>query len=207
MPLPKQKLRLRILYDDDTAIGPGKATLLENIEETGSIAAAGRRMGMTYRRAWLLVDTMNRCFREPVVLAAKGGVGGGGATVTDFGRAVLADTDDSNHAQWQSSKNSSLARQSARHKAPQTRTTCSVCSASQQWVTDIFGQVHRSIIRCFWRCPVQLSLRNQLAGRVTGLRLGGVMAEVTIDIGAGKSVVSVITRRRPRRSGSRTATT
>ena len=90
MPLPKQKLRLRLLYGDDIAIGPGKATLLEKIEETGSIAAAGRRMGMTYRRAWLLVDTMNRCFREPVVLAAKGGVGGGGATVTDFGRSVLA---------------------------------------------------------------------------------------------------------------------
>ena len=90
MPSPKQKLRLRLLYNDDIAIGPGKAMLLENIAETGSIAAAGRRMGMTYRRAWLLVDTMNRCFREPVVLAAKGGVGGGGATVTGFGRSVLA---------------------------------------------------------------------------------------------------------------------
>lgn len=85
----KPRLQLRLLYGDDIAIGPGKAALLEGIEQTGSIAVAGRRMGMSYRRAWLLVDTMNRCFREPVVLAAKGGVGGGGATVTDFGRSVL----------------------------------------------------------------------------------------------------------------------
>ena len=60
-------VRLRVLRGSDVAIGPGKADLLEAIVRTGSIAAAGRTMKMSYRRAWLLVDMMNRSFREPVV--------------------------------------------------------------------------------------------------------------------------------------------
>jgi molybdate transport system regulatory protein len=82
--------RIRILLGSSIAIGPGKAALLEAIGETGSIAAAGRRMGMSYRRAWVLVKTMNACFREPLIDAAKGGVGGGGARLTATGREVLA---------------------------------------------------------------------------------------------------------------------
>ncbi len=81
--------RLRILFGEAIAIGPGKAQLLEAIGETGSISAAARSMGMSYRRAWLLVDTMNHCFREPLVATALGGKGGGGAQVTDLGREVL----------------------------------------------------------------------------------------------------------------------
>lgn len=64
--------RIRILLGSSIAIGPGKAALLEAIGETGSIAAAGRRMGMSYRRAWLLAKTMNACFREPLIEATKG---------------------------------------------------------------------------------------------------------------------------------------
>jgi molybdate transport system regulatory protein len=71
-------------------MGPGKAALLEAISETGSIAAAGRRMGMSYRRAWVLAKTMNACFREPLIDAAKGGSGGGCALLTPMGREVLA---------------------------------------------------------------------------------------------------------------------
>ena len=74
--------RLRILLGSAIAIGPGKAALLEAIGDTGSIAAAGRRMGMSYRHAWLLAKTMNACFRGPLVEATKGGVGGGGAHLT-----------------------------------------------------------------------------------------------------------------------------
>src|SRR5690349_19155102 len=81
--------RIRILLGSSIAIGPGKAALLEAIRETGSIAAAGRRMGMSYRRAWVLAKTMNACFREPLIDAAKGGVGGGGARLTAMGREVL----------------------------------------------------------------------------------------------------------------------
>ena len=82
--------RLRVLLGSSIAIGPGKAALLAAIAETGSIAAAGRRMGMSYRRAWLLVKTMNACFREPLVDATKGGLRGGGAVLTATGREALA---------------------------------------------------------------------------------------------------------------------
>jgi molybdate transport system regulatory protein len=81
------------MFGTEIAIGPGKASLLEAIAATGSISESARRLGMSYRRAWLLVDTMNRCFREPVVASATGGTGGGGAQVTDFGRRVMASFD------------------------------------------------------------------------------------------------------------------
>lgn len=86
---PVPSPRLRILLGREIAIGPGKAELLRLIEEMGSISAAAREMGMSYRRAWTLVETMNGAFREPVVEAAIGGRGGGGAQVTDFGREAL----------------------------------------------------------------------------------------------------------------------
>jgi len=82
--------KLRVMYGPEIAIGPGKAELLHAIAATGSISASAKRLGMSYRRAWLLVDTMNRCFREPVVSSATGGSGGGGAQVTVFGREVLS---------------------------------------------------------------------------------------------------------------------
>lgn len=81
--------RIRILLGAAIAIGPGKAALLAAIAETGSIAAAGRRMGMSYRRAWQLVQSMNACFLKPLVDAAKGGATGGGAELTPTGKEVL----------------------------------------------------------------------------------------------------------------------
>ncbi|AWB50363.1 ModE family transcriptional regulator [Gemmobacter aquarius] len=71
-------------------VGPGKVLLLENIRDLGSISAAGRAMGMSYKRAWSLVEEMNAAFRLPVVLPARGGAGGGGAAVTGAGLAVIA---------------------------------------------------------------------------------------------------------------------
>lgn len=84
------RLRLRILFGDDAMLGPGKADLLERIRETGSIAAAGRTMGMSYKRAWSLVEEMNRAFREPLVESMRGGSSGGGASLTKAGQDVLA---------------------------------------------------------------------------------------------------------------------
>ena len=81
--------RVRILIGSATALGPGKVDLLEAIAKSGSISAAARVMGMSYRRAWLLVDTMNRCFRKDVVITSTGGPGGGGARVTPLGLDVL----------------------------------------------------------------------------------------------------------------------
>jgi molybdate transport system regulatory protein len=74
----------------DARIGPGKIALLEGIARTGSIAAAGREMGMSYRRAWLLVDAVNAMFEEPAVTAAAGGAHGGGSTLTPLGAALVA---------------------------------------------------------------------------------------------------------------------
>ena len=82
-------LRIRLLIGADPALGPGKAALLESIGRHGSIAAAARELGMSYRRAWNLADSINNAFREPLVETATGGKGGGGATLTDFAREVL----------------------------------------------------------------------------------------------------------------------
>jgi molybdate transport system regulatory protein len=81
--------RLRIVLQPDNAVGPGKSELLQGIRDTGSIAAAGRRMGMSYKRAWLLIDTMNACFREPLVETSRGGQSRGGARLTPTGELVL----------------------------------------------------------------------------------------------------------------------
>lgn len=83
------KIKIQLFCGEEIAMGPGKADLLEAIEREGSISAAGRALGMSYRRAWLLVDTMNRCWREPLVATAAGGQAKGGARVTPFGHEVL----------------------------------------------------------------------------------------------------------------------
>ena len=83
-------LFLRFEFGGDDRIGPGKIALLETIGREGSISAAARAMGMSYRRAWLLIDTMNRMFREPVVLARPGRVSGRSAEVTPWGARLVA---------------------------------------------------------------------------------------------------------------------
>jgi molybdate transport system regulatory protein len=83
-------LRLRLLFGDQLVFGPGKGELLAQIAATGSIAAAGRAMGMSYKRAWALVEEMNAAFRAPLVLSVRGGAGGGGAVLSGDGQAVLS---------------------------------------------------------------------------------------------------------------------
>jgi len=83
-------LKLRIDFPGGARIGPGKIDLLEAVARTGSITAAGRALGMSYRRAWLLLDALNRTFDAPVVATAAGGAGGGGAEVTAFGLGLIA---------------------------------------------------------------------------------------------------------------------
>ena len=82
-------MRIRLVTGGELVMGPGRADLLEQIQATGSIAAAGRQMGMSYKRAWALVEAMNGLFRAPVVEAVKGGAGGGGARLTETGVQVL----------------------------------------------------------------------------------------------------------------------
>jgi len=83
-------LTLRLLGKTAAAMGPGKAELIERIAQTGSISAAARKMGMSYRRAWQLVEALNEAFREPVVETAIGGRRGGGARVTRYGEGLVA---------------------------------------------------------------------------------------------------------------------
>jgi molybdate transport system regulatory protein len=83
------RVRISIVFESGARIGPGKVALLESIRDTGSISADARDMGMSYKRAWTLLDSMNQAFTEPVTAAAPGGAGGGGAVLTPFGLEVL----------------------------------------------------------------------------------------------------------------------
>lgn len=87
MPMPS--VRFRVDFGRDEAVGPGKITLLEHIEKTGSLSQAARELRMSYRRAWLLLTSLNRSFREPAAVLMKGGRGGGGASLTVFGRQLI----------------------------------------------------------------------------------------------------------------------
>jgi len=86
---PRLKIKLQVYCGEEIAMGPGKADLLAAIDRTGSISAAARDLGMSYRRAWLLVDAMNRCWTGPLVSTVPGGSARSGAAVTPLGRQVL----------------------------------------------------------------------------------------------------------------------
>ena len=82
-------IRPRLYLSKSVAIGPGKIDLLRKVDETHSISAAARALGMTYKRAWLLIDSLNQGFRRPLVETATGGRGGGGTTLTELGQQVV----------------------------------------------------------------------------------------------------------------------
>lgn len=84
------RLTLRIDLANGVRLGPGKISLLAGIAEHGSIRAAGAAMGMSYRRAWLLSDEINRMFKEPSIFTRHGGKSGGGAGLTPFGETLLS---------------------------------------------------------------------------------------------------------------------
>ncbi|MEO8153256.1 MAG: winged helix-turn-helix domain-containing protein [Rhizobacter sp.] len=86
---PAAKFRFRITAGDVIAVGPGKISLLEAIDETGSITSAAKSLDMSYRRAWMLLDELNRALRQPAVDSAKGGQNGGGSELTDVGRQLI----------------------------------------------------------------------------------------------------------------------
>jgi molybdate transport system regulatory protein len=86
---PQLRFRVRVTDGDAIAIGPGKIALLEALERTGSITAAAKSLGMSYRRAWILLDEVNRSLREPAVESAKGGPAGGGSVLTGTGRELV----------------------------------------------------------------------------------------------------------------------
>ena len=87
MPIPA--IRFRVDFGRRQAVGPGKIALLERIGQTGSLSQAARDLHMSYRRAWLLLESLNASFREPVALSSRGGRGGGGVRLTVFGRQLI----------------------------------------------------------------------------------------------------------------------
>jgi molybdate transport system regulatory protein len=87
--MPAPAVRFRVDFGRDEAVGPGKIALLEQIGRGGSLSQAARELGMSYRRAWQLLASLNGCFRERVALTAKGGRGGGGARLTPFGELLI----------------------------------------------------------------------------------------------------------------------
>ena len=91
-------VRLRIDIGPDCSIGPGKIALLEQIERSGSLSQAARILKMSYRRAWLLLEDLNRTLGQPVTTASIGGAGGGGAKITPFGRHLIAAFREIEHA-------------------------------------------------------------------------------------------------------------
>jgi len=82
-------VRFRIDFTKNASVGPGKIHLLEAIRDSGSLSQAARNLGMSYRRAWLLVDSLKESFREPVTVASTGGKGGGGVRLTEFGEGLI----------------------------------------------------------------------------------------------------------------------
>lgn len=121
------RLTVRVDFGADRALGPGKVRLLEAIGKTGSISRAGRALGMSYRRAWLLIADMNRCFSTPVVVTQPGGAQGGGAALTPFGlelienyRAIEAQATAAAKPHLQALKNSLRQRRARRQKPRKT---------------------------------------------------------------------------------------
>lgn len=86
---PRLRIKVQILAGDSIALGPGKVVLLKAIKEAGSITAAARSLGLSYRRAWMMADVMNRSFKAPLIETAHGGARGGGARLTELGNKVL----------------------------------------------------------------------------------------------------------------------
>ena len=88
-PTPRLDVRLRIDFGHASSIGPGKIALLEHIDRVGSLSQAARELGLSYRRAWLLLDDLNHSFTEPVAMTSVGGVGGGGVQLTAFAQKLI----------------------------------------------------------------------------------------------------------------------
>jgi molybdate transport system regulatory protein len=86
---PEVRFRMRIRVGETVALGPGKVALLEAVHEHGSISAAARSLGMSYRRAWLLIDELNRSLKSPATVSEQGGQSGGGCVLTPVGESIV----------------------------------------------------------------------------------------------------------------------
>lgn len=147
------------------ALGPGRIELLERIEETGSISAAARSMGMSYKAAWDAVEAMNNLAEEPVVVRQAGGRHGGGTRLTAFGRRVI---------------------RHYRAADAEYRRFLSQLGTRFSDLGDVLGFMRNLSMRT--------TAGNQFQGRIREIRIGAVNDQVVVDIGGGLEIVSIVTR-------------
>ena len=174
---PQLSVRLRVLRGQEVGLGPGKVELLVAVAETGSITGAARRLNVSYMHAWSLVQTMNRCFRTPLVLSARGGQRGGGAGLTEAGREVLATYRDMS--------------------AAALRAAQAGWERLQPWLQDGEGGRFRVAISTAEDGAADLmeqSIRNELPGVIEEIVSDKVLTEIIVETAIGE-VAAVITTR------------
>ena len=184
-PPPLLSVRLRVLCGPEVALGPGKVELLAAVADTGSITGAARRLGVSYMHAWSLIQTMNRCFRAPLVLSSRGGQKGGGAGLTPEGeevlaiyRAMAAEARRAAQAAWE------RLRPRLHGANPGDGEIALASSTAEEDDGDLMEQ----------------SIRNELPGTVKEIISDQVLSEVLVETAIGE-MAAVITTRSVREMG------
>lgn len=177
--VPTLSVRLRVHCGEEIALGVGKYELLKAVADTGSITRAARSMEISYMHAWSLIQLMNRCFREPLVLSARGGQKGGGAKLTDSGRAVLQLYGEMAEASL--------------------RAACTAWERLRPLLKGGEGQADAQLSIALSTAKedgdfVEQSIRNEVPGTVTEIVSDKVLSEVIIQTAIGE-MASVITTR------------
>ena len=176
---PTLSVRLRVLCGEEVALGPGKSELLAAIAETGSITRAAKQLGISYMHAWSLVQTMNACFRRPLVLAARGGQKGGGTGLTEEGKAVLALYRETAAAALQAAVSGwEQLRAQLKNPGENAAPQFSVALSTAEDDDDLMEQ----------------SIRNEMPGVVKSIVSDKVLSEVIVDTDIGE-MASIITTR------------
>lgn len=184
-PPPMLSVRVRVLRGEEVGLGPGKADLLAAVAETGSITKAAARLGISYMHAWSLVQTMNACFRAPLVESSRGGARGGGAGLTEAGREVLAIYRDT--------------------VAEAGRAALAGWGRLQAWLQPT-GRGKKAVALSTRKEDdsdlMEQSIRNEMPGTVKEIVSDKVLTEVIVETAIGE-MAAVITTRSVREMGLR----
>ncbi len=189
MPLPKPSsgpthppslsVRLRVMCGEEVAFGPGKSALLDAIAKAGSISKAAHLLGISYMHAWSLVQTMNACFRVPLVRAARGGQKGGGTGLTEEGKTVLA--------LYRETADAALRAAVAGWEQLRTRLKDPREDAAPQYSVALSTAEDDDDL-------MEQSIRNEVPGTVKSIVSDKVLSEVLIETAVGE-MASIITTR------------
>ena len=174
---PTLSVRVRVLRGEEVGLGPGKADLLAALAATGSITKAAAQLGISYMHAWSLVQTMNACFRSPLVESARGGRRGGGAGLTEAGRAVLAIYRDTAAEAERAALVGWERLQVWLRPAPRGKKAVAL-STRKEDDPDLMEQ----------------SIRNEMPGTVKEIVSDKVLAEVIVETAIGEMAAVITTR-------------